>query len=128
MRDMKPSAAPASKSTLPAPQPRRFAPRLLLTAVIALLSAGASWWLMTRSAIQCDSLAPLTVLATLSAFLISICFRLMGRFTDRRSRWFLFACLLIAAATLFTDFRYVRHYRGFCDNLRQQMHGSITSH
>lgn len=123
---MEPSATPLSKT--PSPQPGRFAPRLLVTAIIALLTAGGSWWLMARSAIQCDSLAPLTVLATLAAFLISVCFRQMNRFKDRRSRWFLFLCLLIAAATLFTDFRYVRHYRDFCDDLRQQMHPAATSH
>lgn len=71
--------------------------------------------------IHCDSLAPLTVLATLAAFLISVCFRQMGRYPDRRSRWVLAAWLLIAAGTLFADFRFVRHYRGFCDKLQQQM-------
>ncbi|HEY6448277.1 MAG TPA: hypothetical protein VIY53_17590 [Acidobacteriaceae bacterium] len=103
--------------------PSRISSRLLITGVLAILSACASVWLMRSSAaIACDALAPLTVLATLSAFLISVCFRLMGRFPDRRSRWFLLVCLLIAAATLFSDFRYVRRYRGFCGNLRQQMH------
>jgi hypothetical protein len=117
---MEPSTTPPSKAQ-PGEQ-GRFAPRLLITLLIALLTAGGSWWLMARNAIQCDSLAPLTALATLAAFLMSVCFRQMGRFKDRRSRWFLFVCLLIAAATLFTDFRYVRHYRDFCDDLRQQMH------
>jgi hypothetical protein len=97
--------------------------RIFLTAALALLTAGASGWLILRSSTtQCDSLAPLTVLATLSAFLISVCIRQMGRHADRRSRWFLLICLLIAAATLFTNFRYVRRYRGFCEDLRQQLH------
>ncbi|MGA7884455.1 MAG: hypothetical protein WCA44_01840 [Acidobacteriaceae bacterium] len=61
------------------------------------------------------------MLATLAAFLISIIFRQMGRYPDRRSRWVLVAWLLIAAATLFADFRFVRHYRGFCDELQQQI-------
>ncbi|MGC2618257.1 MAG: hypothetical protein WA414_04395 [Acidobacteriaceae bacterium] len=124
---MEPSATPPSKQPIPDQPSGRFAPRLLVTAFIALLTAGASWWLMARSAIQCDSLAPLTVLATLAAFLMSVCFRQMGRFKDRRSRWFLFACLLIAATTLFANFRYVRHYRDFCDDLRQQIHPTVTS-
>lgn len=103
--------------------PSRSRTRIFLVAALALLAAGASWWLMLRSStIQCDELAPLTVLATLAAFLISVCFRLMGRFTDSRSRWFLLVCVLVAAATIFTDFRFVRHYRGFCEDLRQQMH------
>jgi hypothetical protein len=121
---MEQSTTPPSKSPL-SEQPR-FAPRVLVTLLIALLTAGGSWWLMARTAIQCDSLAPLTVLATLAAFLMSVCFRQMGRHKDRRSRWFLFMCLLIAAATLFTDFRYVRHYRDFCDDLRQQMHPATS--
>jgi hypothetical protein len=108
------------------PQPPKRS-RLLITAVIALLAAGASAWLMLRSpAIQCSSLAPLTVLATLAAFLISICFRQMGRFPDKRSRLFLLGCLLIAAATLFADFRFVRRYRDFCDSLQQQMRQQAT--
>ncbi len=73
------------------------------------------------AAIHCDDLAPLTVLATLAAFIISVCFRQISRYQGRASRWFLFACLLLAAATLFTDFRFVRRYRTFCGELRQQM-------
>ena len=96
---------------------------VLATGAIAVFTAGASAWLMLGSrAIHCDSLAPLTVLATLAAFLISICFRQMGRFPDKRSRWILLVFLLIAAGTLFADFRYVRRYREFCDQLQQQMH------
>jgi hypothetical protein len=51
----------------------------------------------------------------------------MGRYPDKRSRWFLVVCLLIAAATLFADFRYVRRYRNFCDELQQQMQPSATN-
>jgi len=80
------------------------------------------------SVVQCDSLAPLTVVATLAAFLISICFRQMGRFASRSSRWFLFACILLAGATLFTDFRYVRRYRSYCADVRRQMQESAPSH
>ncbi len=102
--------------------------RILVTGVIALITAGASAWLILRSSeVHCDTLAPLTVLATLAAFLISICFRQMGRYPDKRSRWFLVVCLLIAAATLFADFRYVRRYRDFCDELQQQMQPSATN-
>ena len=112
----------AQKKPLP---PKRS--RLLITAAIALITAGASAWLMLRSPeIQCNSLAPLTVLATLAAFLISICFRQMGRYPDKRARLFLLGCLLIAAATLFADFRFVRRYRDFCDTLQQQMRQQAT--
>jgi len=107
-------------------QAGRFPARILATGVVTLIAAGASAWLIGWGpAIHCDALAPLTVLATLAAFIISICFRQMNRYPVRASRWFLFGCLLIAGATLFTDFRFVRQYRGFCNqlqqNLRQQM-------
>jgi uncharacterized membrane protein YfcA len=110
-------------------QRQRAAPpkqwRIAITAGIAVVTAAASAWLMLESAeIHCDSLAPLTVLATLAAFVISICFRQMGRFPDKRSRWILVVCMLIAAATLFSDFRYVRRYREFCDQLQQQIRES----
>ena len=88
---------------------------------MTLLAAGASAWMILEPMIDCNRLAPLTVLATLAAFLISICFRQMGRYPDRRSRSILLLFLLLAASTLFEDFRYVRHYRGFCDQLQQQM-------
>jgi uncharacterized membrane protein len=112
------SIQPSSRS---APEARSRM-RVYLVAALASFTAGGSWWLMRPGAIDCNALAPLTVLATLAAFLISMCFRLMGRYADRRSRWLLCACVLIAAATLFTDFRFVRRYRGFCNDLRQQMH------
>ncbi|MFZ0632391.1 MAG: hypothetical protein WA399_17780 [Acidobacteriaceae bacterium] len=102
--------------------PRKYPWRLAITGGMTLLTAIASGWFIYHSpAIYCDSLAPLTVLATLAAFLISIAFRLMGRFPAKRDRWFLFACVLIAGATLFVNFRYVRKYRTFCDQLREQI-------
>ena len=70
--------------------------------------------------IDCNRLAPLTILATLAAFLMSICFRQMARHGERSQRWFLLVCLLIAAVTLFSDFRYVRRYREICDSVQQQ--------
>jgi hypothetical protein len=53
---------------------------------------------------------------------MSICFRQMAKHKERSQRWFLAACLLIAAITLFADFRYVRRYRGLCDSIQQQFH------
>lgn len=113
---------------MPRGERRRFQTRVLVTGILVLLTGGGSAWLIARSrAIECDSLAPLTVLATLAAFLISVCFRQISRYPDRRSRWFLLVCLLVAAAALFADFRYVRRNRGFCNELRQQMHSTSTS-
>ncbi len=71
-------------------------------------------------AIDCNKLPPLTILATLAAFIMAICFRQMARHSDRSHRWFLVIWLVIAAATLFADFRYVRRYRDVCDSLQQQ--------
>jgi hypothetical protein len=100
-----------------------FPPRLFSTAVLAVAVAAASEWLMWRhSALYCDRLAPLTMLATLAAFLISICFRQMSKFKEPRQRWFLLVCILIAGAALFSDFRFVRRYRGICDQIQQQLH------
>jgi glucan phosphoethanolaminetransferase (alkaline phosphatase superfamily) len=95
--------------------------RIFITGGIAIVTAVSSAWLTHEPILHCDSLAPLTVLATLAAFIISICFRQMGRFSDKRSRLILVVFLLIAAGTLFADFRYVRKYRAFCDELQQQM-------
>ena len=98
-----------------------FRPRLLSLGIIAVTVAISSAWLILRSvAMVCDRLAPLTILATLAAFFISICFRQMSKFKEPRQRWFLFACILIAGATLFSDFRFVRHYRDICDQPIQQ--------
>ena len=91
-------------------------------AVLAVAAAGASWWYMRPSSfIDCSHLAPLTILATLAAFIIAMVFRQMARHPDRAHRWFLAIWLIIAAATLFADFRYVRRYRELCNSLQQQM-------
>lgn len=102
--------------------------RIFITGAIAIVTAVSSAWLILESEVHCDSLAPLTVLATLAAFLISICFRQMGRIPDKRSRLILLVFLLIAAGTLFADFRYVRKYRAFCDELQQQMRRVEPNH
>jgi uncharacterized membrane protein YoaK (UPF0700 family) len=102
--------------------------RIYITGAIAVVTAVSSAWFIQETAVHCDSLAPLTVLATLAAFVISICFRQMGRFPDKRSRWILFVFLLIAAGTLFADFRYVRKYRVFCDELQQQTQPMQPAH
>ena len=100
----------------------------MVTGATAIFVACASIYLISgTSAIHCDSMAPLTVIATMAAFIISVCFRQMGRFPEPRSRWFLFACIIVAGATLFADFRFVRQYRGFCQQLRQQIQQSGPS-
>jgi hypothetical protein len=81
--------------------------------------AASAWFVRPGSGIDCNRLAPLTVLATLGAFLMAICFRQMGQHKEKAQRWFLVACLVMAAMALFTDFRYVRRYRGLCDEMQQ---------
>jgi hypothetical protein len=83
----------------------------------AFLASG--WFARPGPGIDCNRLPPLTVLATIAAFLMAICFRQMARHKEKSQRWFLLVCLLIAAATLFSDFRYVRRYRGPCDSFGQ---------
>ena len=114
------------------------------TLVIALLVAAASAWLGLRSnGVYCDQLAPLTVLATLSAFVMALCFRQLAtahtggappagfrnKLAASRLRGGpptryrqLFAALLIAAITLFGDAHFVVKYHGFCNQLQQQLH------
>jgi hypothetical protein len=98
----------------------KFPFRLLSTGILSVGALVASaWFTRPEPGIDCNRLAPLTVLATIAAFLMAICFRQMGQHKERSQRWFLLVCLLIAAATLFTDFRYVRRYRGVCDQVEQ---------
>lgn len=101
----------------------KFPFRLLVTGLLILCAFLASaWFARPASLIDCNRLAPLVVLATIAAFLMAICFRQMSTHKDRPQRWFLLVCLLIAAATLFTDFRYVNRYRGICVEVQQMQH------
>jgi hypothetical protein len=87
----------------------------------------SAWFVRPGSGIDCNRLAPLTVLATVGAFLMAICFRQMGQHREKSQRWFLLVCLLLAAATLFIDFRYVRRYRGLCDEVQQMQRGQVPT-
>lgn len=98
----------------------RFPFRILVTGLLCLgVFLASAWFARPSSFIDCNRLAPMIVLATVAAFLIAICFRQMGTHKERAQRWFLLVCLLIAAATLFSDFRYVRRYRGICVQVQQ---------
>jgi hypothetical protein len=91
---------------------------LLTTGILTLAAVLASaWFLRPGRGLDCNRLAPITVLATLAAFLMAICFRQMA--VHKEQRWYLLVCLLVAAAVLFSDFRYVRRYRPTCDSLQQ---------
>lgn len=98
----------------------KFPIKLLATGVLCLgVFVASAWFTRPGPGIDCSALAPLTVLATIAAFLMAICFRQMARHKERSQRWFLAACLLLAAISLFTDFRYVRRYRGICNSVQQ---------
>jgi membrane protein implicated in regulation of membrane protease activity len=73
------------------------------------------------TAIYCDRMAPLTVLATLSAFVMALCFRLLGQAVTPARKWQLVAALAISALTIFIDARFVKTHRQFCRQLEQQI-------
>jgi hypothetical protein len=89
---------------------------------IALLIAAASAWLgFNSSAIFCERLPSMTILATLSAFVMALCFRLFPRAITPAHKWMLASALIVAAITLFGDARFVTKYRGVCSELDKQI-------
>jgi membrane protein implicated in regulation of membrane protease activity len=66
-------------------------------------------------------MAPLTVLATLAAFVMALSFRLLARVNTASRKWQLVAALIISAITIFIDARFVKTHRQFCQQLEQQM-------
>jgi hypothetical protein len=88
--------------------------KLYLSGIVALLFAGASAWYILAALAPCQNLTPLTILATLSALLISVCLRQMGRHPQRNIRLYLSACIAVAAITLVVDFHSVRSRRAVC--------------
>ena len=88
--------------------------KLYLSGLVALLFGGASAWYLCAAITPCQNLTPLTILATLSAFLISVCLRQMGRHPQRPIRLYLLCCIVVAAITLIVDFHYVHSRRAAC--------------
>jgi multidrug transporter EmrE-like cation transporter len=88
--------------------------KLYLTGIVALLFAGLSAWYLLAAIAPCQNLTALTIFATLSAFLISVCLRQMGRHPVRHIRLYLLGCLVVAAITLVVDFHYVRSRHAEC--------------
>lgn len=83
---------------------------------------GASLWLgLGTTGVECDRLAPLTVLAALSAFVIALCFRMLTRAETVAQRWQLAITLLLAGATFFGNARFVSKYRGPCNQVERQI-------
>ena len=96
--------------------------RTLGTLVIAILIAAASIWLVyNANAVFCEHLPAMTILATLAAFVMALCFRLLARANTRPQTIQLIATLIIAGLTLFCNARFVLKYRGFCTDLEKQI-------
>jgi hypothetical protein len=97
------------------------------TLVLALLTAAGSLWLGVGSGVlDCNHLAPLTVLATVSAFVMALGFRLLARASTSAQRWQLAVALLLAAGTLFGDARFVTKYRRVCNQVERQFQQTTT--
>jgi hypothetical protein len=89
---------------------------------LALIIAAISVWMGFRSnGIYCDRLPSMTIMTTLAAFVIALCFRLLARPATRAQKAQIVIALLIAAGTLFADARFVLKYRGICAQLQQQI-------
>jgi cytochrome bd-type quinol oxidase subunit 2 len=92
---------------------------LALALMVAIFSA---WMCVAADGIYCDRMPSMTIMATLSAFVIALCFRLFARSRASAQRVQLTIALCLAAATLFADARFVLKYRNICAQLQQQMH------
>jgi hypothetical protein len=92
------------------------------TIALSLIIAGASAWMgLGANGIYCDRLPSMTIMATLAAFVIALCFRLFARAATRAQKVQLAIALIIAAGALFADVRFVLKYRGICGQLQQQI-------
>jgi hypothetical protein len=63
----------------------------------------------------CEERAPLTVVATLAAFVIAFCFRSVSAVDTRTGKVMLIVALVITSACLFADARFVLEYRAICN-------------
>ena len=63
----------------------------------------------------CEQRAPLTVVATLAAFVIALCLRSFAAVNTQGSKYALIVALLIASSCLFADARFVLQYRAVCN-------------
>ena len=78
-------------------------------------------WL-SNPELPCEKRAPMTVLATLAAFLIALAFRQLATSPSAVQTRTLILCLVLAAGSLFADVRFVMKYRTICSELEQQLH------
>ncbi|HVJ09837.1 MAG TPA: hypothetical protein VM554_15775 [Acidisarcina sp.] len=80
-----------------------------------LVGLGSASLLLNLQHQPCEQRAPLTVMATLGAFVIAFCLRQFSGSLSSGSRNILLAALLLAAACVFADARFVLQYREVCN-------------
>lgn len=80
-----------------------------------LAGMGSTALLLSPQHTPCEQRAPLTVLAMLAAFVIALCIRQFAGAISRAARIILITALLMAAACLFADARFVLQYRDLCN-------------
>lgn len=88
---------------------RSKAPVTLMLAVVMV--AASAVLIGTTGTRPADQAPSLTVVATLSAFVIALCFQQLGTSRTPGERRLLIAALVLAAATLLADARIVMGYR-----------------
>jgi len=80
-----------------------------------LVSIASVVLLLNLQHTPCEQRAPLTVVATLAAFVIAFCFRSFSGVNTSAGRYTLIVALMIASACLFADARFVVVYRDICN-------------
>ena len=80
-----------------------------------LVALGSATLLMNSRHMPCEQRAPLTVMATLGAFVMAFCFRQFGEGVSRSTRNLLIVALLITAVCVFADAQFVLQYRTVCN-------------
>ena len=90
-------------------------------AISLIVAAGSAWLVFSARGVYCDQLPSMTILATLAAFVIALCFRLIPRTSTASHRLQLGIALLIGGVTLFGNARFVTKYRGRCNQIERQI-------
>ena len=95
-------------------------------AISLIVAAGSAWLVFSSRGVYCDRLPSMTILATLAAFVIALCFRLIPRTSTASHRLQLGAALLLGGITLFGNARFVTKYRGRCNQIERQIRQAST--
>ena len=113
-----------AKTRSHSPARQTLPPGSVLLALATLVASGTLGMVFpSGNAIYCDRMAPLTVLATVAAALIPMCFRALAAVPGRRR--LLVVALLLAAGSLFASARFVARYHRACGEVQQRL---VQSH